>query len=163
MIGDILQPTHLIFILVVALLVLGPKRLPEVGRSLGRGIRDFRGALSGIDEAVNQPSTPQQAPSQSEVVSAPSPEVIDIHAAPQSEPAPLPADPGDLAVESAPAVHATGVSAVAATPPAASGAIEFDMKSAFPSAVAASPPASAARTGHGPTGAVGPDPDDYAD
>ncbi len=46
MIGDILQPTHLIFILVVALLVLGPKRLPEVGRSLGRGLRDFKYALS---------------------------------------------------------------------------------------------------------------------
>jgi sec-independent protein translocase protein TatA len=46
-IGDILQPTHLLFILVVALLVLGPKRLPEVGRALGRGMRDFRSALSG--------------------------------------------------------------------------------------------------------------------
>jgi sec-independent protein translocase protein TatA len=45
-IGDIIQPTHLIFILVVALLVLGPKRLPEVGRSLGRGIRDFRDAMT---------------------------------------------------------------------------------------------------------------------
>lgn len=50
MIGDILQPTHLLFVLVVALLVLGPKRLPEVGRSLGRGLRDFRGALSGDDD-----------------------------------------------------------------------------------------------------------------
>jgi sec-independent protein translocase protein TatA len=49
-IGDILQPTHLLFILVVALLVLGPKRLPEVGRSLGRGLRDFRNALSGEDQ-----------------------------------------------------------------------------------------------------------------
>ena len=49
MIGDILQPTHLLFVLVVALLVLGPKRLPEVGRSLGRGLRDFRSALSGED------------------------------------------------------------------------------------------------------------------
>lgn len=47
MFGDILQPTHLIFIFVVALLVLGPKRLPEVGRSLGRGLRDFRAAMSG--------------------------------------------------------------------------------------------------------------------
>lgn len=47
MIGDILQPTHLIFVLVIALLVLGPKRLPEVGRSLGRGLRDFRTAISG--------------------------------------------------------------------------------------------------------------------
>lgn len=49
MIGDILQPTHLLFILVIALLVLGPKRLPEVGRSLGRGMRDFRNAISGDD------------------------------------------------------------------------------------------------------------------
>ncbi len=55
MIGDILQPTHLLFILVIALLVLGPKRLPEVGRSLGKGLRDFRTALSGDeqpDEAI---------------------------------------------------------------------------------------------------------------
>ncbi len=50
MIGDILQPTHLLFVLVIALLVLGPKRLPEVGRSLGRGLRDFRSALSGDDQ-----------------------------------------------------------------------------------------------------------------
>jgi sec-independent protein translocase protein TatA len=48
-IGDIFQPTHLLFVLVIALLVLGPKRLPEVGRSLGRGIRDFRQAMSGED------------------------------------------------------------------------------------------------------------------
>ena len=61
MIGDILQPTHLLFILVIALLVLGPKRLPEVGRSLGRGLRDFRNALSGDDhheEVVAQTSAP---------------------------------------------------------------------------------------------------------
>jgi sec-independent protein translocase protein TatA len=50
MFGDIIQPTHLLFILVVALLVLGPKRLPEVGRSLGKGIRDFRGAMAGIED-----------------------------------------------------------------------------------------------------------------
>lgn len=50
MIGDILQPTHLLLILLVALLVLGPKRLPEVGRSLGKGLRDFRGAMAGIEE-----------------------------------------------------------------------------------------------------------------
>lgn len=49
MVGDLLQPTHLIFVLLVALLVLGPKRLPEVGRSLGRGLRDFRDAMSGLD------------------------------------------------------------------------------------------------------------------
>jgi sec-independent protein translocase protein TatA len=49
-IGDILQPTHLLFVLVIALIVLGPKRLPEVGRSLGRGLRDFKTALSGDDQ-----------------------------------------------------------------------------------------------------------------
>ena len=47
MVGDILQPTHLLFILVVALLVLGPKRLPEVGRTLGSGLRDFSAAING--------------------------------------------------------------------------------------------------------------------
>ncbi len=62
MIGDILQPTHLLFILVVALLVLGPKRLPEAGKSLGKSMRDFRQAMAGIEEhthdikrAVNEP------------------------------------------------------------------------------------------------------------
>lgn len=47
MVGDILQPTHLLFILVIALLVLGPKRLPEVGRAVGNTLRDFRQAVSG--------------------------------------------------------------------------------------------------------------------
>src|SRR5450755_2422805 len=60
MVGDILQPTHLLFVLVVALLVLGPKRLPEVGRTLGNGIRDFRSAINGDsngsrDEIESQP------------------------------------------------------------------------------------------------------------
>lgn len=44
---DIFQPTHLLFVLVVALLVLGPKRLPEVARQLGSGLRDFRSAING--------------------------------------------------------------------------------------------------------------------
>ncbi len=64
MIGDILQPTHLLFILVIALLVLGPKRLPEAGRSLGRGLRDFRAALSG-DEHDPVDTVPAQAPVES--------------------------------------------------------------------------------------------------
>jgi len=43
-------PLELIVILVIALLVLGPKRLPEVGKSVGRGLRDFKAALGGEDE-----------------------------------------------------------------------------------------------------------------
>ncbi len=46
-VNDILQPTHLLLILVVALLVLGPKRLPEATRSIGRGIHDFKSAVTG--------------------------------------------------------------------------------------------------------------------
>jgi sec-independent protein translocase protein TatA len=53
-IGDILQPTHLLFVLVIALLVLGPKRLPEVGRSLGKGLRDFKMAIGGEDDHVDR-------------------------------------------------------------------------------------------------------------
>ncbi len=40
------NPVHLLFIAVVALVVLGPRRLPELARSLGRGIREFREAMS---------------------------------------------------------------------------------------------------------------------
>ncbi len=39
MLTNILQPTHLIVVLVVALLILGPKRLPDAGRALGQGLR----------------------------------------------------------------------------------------------------------------------------
>jgi sec-independent protein translocase protein TatA len=58
MVGDIFQPTHLLFVLVVALLVLGPKRLPEVARQLGNGLRDFRSAISG--EGHHAPDTSDQ-------------------------------------------------------------------------------------------------------
>lgn len=61
MIGDILQPTHLLFVLVVALLVLGPKRLPEASRAIGKGIRDFRMAVTGEEPdhgAISSPPMP---------------------------------------------------------------------------------------------------------
>jgi sec-independent protein translocase protein TatA len=41
-------PTELIIVLVIALLVLGPKRLPEAGRAVGKGMREFKDSLSGI-------------------------------------------------------------------------------------------------------------------
>jgi sec-independent protein translocase protein TatA len=45
----------LIIILVVALLIFGPKRLPEIGRSLGRGMREFKDSVSGKDDKPELP------------------------------------------------------------------------------------------------------------
>jgi len=42
-------PTELIIVLVLALLILGPKKLPEVGRSVGRGMREFKESIGGRD------------------------------------------------------------------------------------------------------------------
>ena len=41
--------------LIIALVVFGPKRLPELGRSLGKGIREFRGSVSGESHEPEQP------------------------------------------------------------------------------------------------------------
>lgn len=43
-------PMELIVVLVIALIVLGPKKLPEAGRSIGKGLREFKGSLSGDDD-----------------------------------------------------------------------------------------------------------------
>ncbi len=40
-------PLELVVVLIIALVVFGPKRLPELGKSLGDGIREFRGSVSG--------------------------------------------------------------------------------------------------------------------
>jgi sec-independent protein translocase protein TatA len=47
----------LIILLVVALLVFGPKRLPEIGRSLGRGMREFKDSVTGQDDKPELPPT----------------------------------------------------------------------------------------------------------
>jgi sec-independent protein translocase protein TatA len=54
----------LIIILVVALLVFGPKRLPEIGRSLGRGMREFKDSVTGQDDKAElpPPSTDETPP-----------------------------------------------------------------------------------------------------
>ena len=45
------SPVQIIIVLVIALLIFGPKRLPEMGRNLGKGLRDFKGGLTGEHEA----------------------------------------------------------------------------------------------------------------
>jgi sec-independent protein translocase protein TatA len=50
MFEGLLQPTHLVIIFGIALLVFGPKKLPELGKGIGEGIRGFKSAISGQDE-----------------------------------------------------------------------------------------------------------------
>jgi sec-independent protein translocase protein TatA len=45
-------PMELIIVLAIALIVLGPKRLPDAGRSLGRGLREFKDSVSGRERDV---------------------------------------------------------------------------------------------------------------
>jgi sec-independent protein translocase protein TatA len=46
----LVNPMHILIVCAVALVVLGPKRLPSAGRSLGRGLREFRDSISGEHE-----------------------------------------------------------------------------------------------------------------
>ncbi len=74
---------ELIIILVIALLILGPGKLPEVGQALGKSIREFRKASTDIQESVKVETTPlpPQAASAQAAPSAP--------AAPTAEQAPV--------------------------------------------------------------------------
>ena len=50
MFEGLFRPMHLLIILVIALVIFGPKRLPELGAGLGKSIRDFRKAMSETDK-----------------------------------------------------------------------------------------------------------------
>lgn len=54
MLTGLLQPSHLIIILIIALVFLGPKRIPEAGRALGQGLKEFKGSISGGTEEHQQ-------------------------------------------------------------------------------------------------------------
>lgn len=57
MLEGILQPMHLMVIAGIALLIFGPKKLPEFGKGLGEGIRGFKAAMQGKEES-SSPSQP---------------------------------------------------------------------------------------------------------
>ena len=63
--GDLLQPTHLIILAVVAFLLFGARRLPELGKGLGEGLRGFREGIKGVTDpppTTNQQNTQTPAP-----------------------------------------------------------------------------------------------------
>jgi sec-independent protein translocase protein TatA len=67
-------PLELIIVLVIALIVLGPGKLPDVGAALGKGIREFRKASSDLSDAARvdpAPTPPPAAPTASAPVSPP--------------------------------------------------------------------------------------------
>src|SRR3954447_15148012 len=94
----LLQPTHLIFLLVLALLLFGAKRLPEIGRSLGVGMREFKDSVTGVQEATkidtSRSELPPPQPTQAVPVAEPVPAPVAAPApteAPAATEAPAPA------------------------------------------------------------------------
>jgi sec-independent protein translocase protein TatA len=58
--GDLLQPTHLLVIAIVLLVLFGGRRLPELGKGLGEGLRGFKEGLKGINDPVPPAPAVQQ-------------------------------------------------------------------------------------------------------
>lgn len=108
-------PVELIIILVIALIILGPGRLPDVGSALGKSIREFRKASSDIQESVKVDisTTPTAAPPQAPVAAPPQAPVADTSELPVAEPAPHPA-------VAATAADLPGAPTVASEPPTTS-------------------------------------------
>ena len=81
------NPLHIAFLVVILLLVFGARRLPEIGRSLGSGMREFKQSITGDSTSPEQPQQPalgagpQQAPAQTAQQAAPA------QAAPVAQPA----------------------------------------------------------------------------
>jgi sec-independent protein translocase protein TatA len=60
-----ISPVHLIFVLIIALFVIGPQKLPETGAALGKAIRQFREAANGAEDAsANDAETDPSEPAQ---------------------------------------------------------------------------------------------------
>ncbi len=79
--ADLLTPMHLIFLGLLAVLLFGSKRVPEMGRSLGNGMREFKQAISGMDgvtEAVNGMNEVRTAVSPTNIARAAIPGVAEM-------------------------------------------------------------------------------------
>jgi sec-independent protein translocase protein TatA len=76
-------PLEIVVILIIALVVFGPKRLPELGRSMGKGLREFRGSISGNDDDEDDEETPRiersQAQAKADTVESVEGEVVSDH------------------------------------------------------------------------------------
>jgi sec-independent protein translocase protein TatA len=59
MFEGLLQPMHLLLILIICLVVFGPSRLPELGKALGESIHGFKKAMNEDDRGVDRPGNPK--------------------------------------------------------------------------------------------------------
>jgi sec-independent protein translocase protein TatA len=75
--GDLLQPWHLIVLAIVAFLLFGAKRLPELGKGLGEGLKGFREGIKGVSDpappptqqaSVQQPPPPSSTPVEPQII-----------------------------------------------------------------------------------------------
>jgi len=87
------NPLHIAFLLIVLLLVFGAKRLPEIGRSVGSGMREFKDSISGqsspmLSQTAQQPQTPPQPVAAQAPVAEPAPVGAPAPAAPPVEQTP---------------------------------------------------------------------------
>ena len=107
---------ELVLILIVGLIVFGPGKLPEMGRTLGKGLREFRKASNALTTAINTPDPPPAPPAQNtaaqpQPAAAPTAQQVAPVAAEQAAPA--------AAEQAAPAAAEQSAPAPAATSPTA--------------------------------------------
>jgi sec-independent protein translocase protein TatA len=110
------NPLHIAFLVVILLLVFGARRLPEIGRSLGSGMREFKTSVTGEMQHPQQTlppvgTTPQQSPPPAQAPAAQVP-------APQAQPVAPPPPPQQMAQVPAPEPVATPAAPADQTPAA---------------------------------------------
>jgi sec-independent protein translocase protein TatA len=85
-------PVEIIIVVVILLLIFGTKRLPEAGRNLGKGMREFKDSVTGKDEESQKALAPSNTPQTSGQAPAP-PEQAAVEQQPPPAPAAAPAAP----------------------------------------------------------------------
>jgi len=120
-----ISPIHLVIVLIIALIVIGPGKLPEVGAALGKSIKEFRKAASDITDSAHTEAAPITAATAAAVAPAPAP----------ATPAPAPV----AYAPAAPVFAAPDVSAAAPPPIVAAPTAYPDMAAQPPASESPSP------------------------
>jgi sec-independent protein translocase protein TatA len=87
------NPLHIAFLVVILLLVFGARRLPEIGRSLGAGMREFKESVTGEPKPQSPTLTAGEQPAQPQPPAAQAPAPQPVASPAQPEPSPAPATP----------------------------------------------------------------------